>query len=189
VFIPAAAGGVGGYAVQIAKLLGAGNVIAGASTEAKRDIALGFGADHAVDYNDPNWTKTVRELTGGAGVDVALEMSGGERLAQTLELLAPFGSLVVFGAVSGTPGRLDESALRPWLYDPALNQSVVGFNLGPWFELRLPTAVAALQQLIEWVGSGQVRVPVPHALPLAEAAAAHRLLESGATTGNLVLKP
>ncbi len=189
VFVPAAAGGVGGYAVQIAKLLGAGTVIAGASTEAKRNIALGLGADHAVDYNDPAWTRTVRDLTGGTGVDVALEMSGGDRLAQTLGVLAPFGSLVVFGSVSGAPGRLDERAVLPWLYDPAPNQSVVGFNLGPWFELRLPTAVAALQQLIEWVGSGQVRVPVPHPLPLARAAEAHRLLESGATTGKLVLKP
>ncbi|MER5913929.1 zinc-binding dehydrogenase [Streptomyces sp. NPDC001982] len=189
VFIPAAAGGVGGYAVQIAKLLGAGNVIAGASTEAKRKIALGFGADHAVDYSDPNWVKTVRDLTGGTGVDVALEMSGGDRLAQTLGLLAPFGRLVVFGSVSGVPGRLDENALLPWLYDPAPNQSVVGFNLGPWFELRLPAAVAALHRLIEWVGSGQVRVPVSRAFPLAEAAEAHRLLESGATTGKLVLKP
>lgn len=189
VFVPAAAGGVGGYAVQIAKLLGAGTVIAGASTEAKRNIALGLGADHAVDYNDPGWTRTVRDLTGGTGVDVALEMSGGDRLAQTLGVLAPFGSLVVFGSVSGAPGRLDERAVLPWLYDPAPNQSVVGFNLGPWFELRLPTAVGALQQLIEWVGSGQVRVPVPHPLPLARAAEAHRLLESGATTGKLVLKP
>lgn len=189
VFVPAAAGGVGGYAVQIAKLLGAGNVIAGASTEAKRQIALDLGADHAVDYNDPHWAKTVRDLTGGTGVDVALEMSGGDRLAQTLGVLAPFGNLVVFGAVSGTPGRLDGTALRPWLYDPAPNQSVVGFNLGPWFELRLPVAITALQQLIEWVGSGQVRVPVSRTLPLAEAAEAHRLLESGATTGKLVLKP
>lgn len=189
VFIPAAAGGVGGYAVQIAKLLGAGNVIAGASTEAKRQIALDFGADHAIDYSDPNWVKTVRDLTGGTGVDAALEMSGGDRLSESLGLLAPFGSLVVFGSVSGTPGRLDETAILPWLYDPAPNQSVVGFNLGPWFELRLPTAIAALQQLIGWVGSGQVRVPATHAFPLAEAAEVHRLLESGATTGKLVLKP
>jgi NADPH2:quinone reductase len=189
VFIPAAAGGVGGYAVQIAKLLGAGTVIAGASTPAKRQTALDVGADHAIDYQRRDWVQTVRSLAGGAGVDAALEMSGGDRLAQTLRVLAPFGRLVVFGSVSGKPGRLDEAAVLPWLYDPAPNQSVLGFNLGPWFEQRPPTAVGALQRLVGWVASGQIRVPVSRALPLADAAQAHRLLETGATTGKLVLKP
>ena len=189
VFIPAAAGGVGGYAVQMAKLLGAGTVIAGASTPEKRQIASDFGADHTIDYNQAGWIDTVRELTGGQGVDVALEMSGGDRLAETLRTLAPFGRLVVFGSVSGTPGRLDDAALLPFLYDPAPNQSLIGFNLGPWFTLRLPTAIDALQRLVGWVASGQVQVPVSRTLPLADAAEAHRLIETGSSTGKLVLKP
>lgn len=189
IFIPAAAGGVGGYAVQIAKLLGATTVIAGASTSAKREIAAGLGADHVIDYTAAGWADQVRDLTGGAGVDAALEMTGGERLAQTLGTLAPFGKMVVFGSVSGVVGRLDENALKPWLYDPAPNQSVLGFNLGPWFESRLPVAVAALQQLVGWVASGQLKVAVSRTFPLADAAEAHRLLERGATTGKLILKP
>ena len=67
VFIPAAAGGVGSYAVQIAKLLGAGDVIAAASTPAKREIAVELGADHAVDYSVDGWTQNVLDLTGGWG--------------------------------------------------------------------------------------------------------------------------
>jgi NADPH:quinone reductase-like Zn-dependent oxidoreductase len=189
IFIPAAAGGVGGYAVQIAKLLGAGTVIGGASTPEKRQIASDFGADHTVDYRQAGWTDTVREITGGDGVDVALEMSGGDQLAKTLGILAPFGRLVVFGSVSGTIGRLEEADLIPFLYDPAPNQMLIGFNLGPWFELRLPTAIGALQRLVEWVASGQIKVPVSQTLPLAEAAEAHRLIESGATTGKIVLNP
>ena len=189
VFIPAAAGGVGGYAVQIAKLLGAGPVIAGASTAAKREIAAALGADHVIDYTAADWAEQVRELTGGSGVDAALEMTGGARLAQTLSTLAPFGKMVVYGSVSGEVGTLDEQAIKPWLYDPAPNQSILGFNLGPWFASRLPVAGAALQQLVGWVASGQLQVTVSQAFPLAEAAEAHRLLEKGATTGKLVLKP
>ncbi|MFF1765697.1 zinc-binding alcohol dehydrogenase family protein [Streptomyces sp. NPDC058249] len=189
VFIPAAAGGVGQYAVQIAKLLGADTVIGGASTPAKRQIALDLGADHAVDYTQEDWPEVVRELTGGVGVDGALEMSGPARLAQTLRALAPFGRLVVLGSVSGTTEGLDPAALAPLLYDPAPSQSLIGFNLGTWFEHRLPEAGKALHRLVGWVASGEVRTPATQSLPLAEAAEAHRLLETGQTTGKLILKP
>ncbi|MEY9967046.1 NADPH2:quinone reductase [Streptacidiphilus sp. MAP12-16] len=189
VFIPAAAGGVGQYAVQIAKLLGADTVIAGASTPAKRQIALDLGADHAIDYTRDDWPEEVRELTGGVGVDGALEMSGPARLAQTLRALAPFGRLVVLGSVGGTTEGLDPAALAPLLYDPAPSQSLIGFNLGIWFEHRLPEAGKALQRLVGWVASGEVRTPATQTLPLAEAAEAHRLLETGQTTGKLILKP
>jgi NADPH2:quinone reductase len=189
VFIPAAAGGVGQYAVQIAKLLGADTVIAGASTPAKRQIALDLGADHAIDYTQDDWPEEVRELTGGVGVDGALEMSGPARLAQTLRVLAPFGRLVVLGSVSGTTEGLDPAALAPLLYDPAPSQSLIGFNLGIWFEHRLPEAGKALHRLVGWVASGEVRTPATRTLPLAEAAEAHRLLETGQTTGKLILKP
>ena len=189
VFVPAGAGGVGSYAVQIAKLLGAGTVLAGASTAAKRKIALSLGADHALDYTAPDWTGQVRHLTSGRGVDVALEMSGPARLNETLTILAPFARLVVYGSVSGTVDGLDPAALQPLLYDPAAGQTLTGFNLGAWFEYRLPEAAAALQRLVGWIAAGQLSTPAVHALPLADAAEAHRLLETGATTGKLVLKP
>lgn len=189
IFIPAAAGGVGSYAVQIAKLLGASPVIAGAGTAAKRGIAADLGADHVINYTATDWPEQVRDLTGGRGVDAALEMTGGGRLAQTLRTLAPFGQMIVFGSVSGESGTLDEAAIKPWLYDPAPNQSVLGFNLGPWFESKLPVALAALQQLVAWVATGQLRVPVSQVFALADAAEAHRLLEAGHTTGKLILRP
>ena len=189
VFIPAAAGGVGSYAVQIAKLLGAGRIIAGAGTPAKRDIALKLGADDAVDYTTPGWTGQVGELTGGRGVDVALEMSGPARLTETLGILAPFARLVVYGSASGTVEGLDAAALEPLLYDPAPSQILTGFNLGVWFEHRPSEVVAALQRLIGWIAGGQVVAPAVHAMPLSEAADAHRMLETGASIGKIVLKP
>jgi NADPH:quinone reductase len=189
VFVPAAAGGVGSYAVQIAELLGAGDVIAAASTPDKREIALKLGADHAVDYSAANWTQTVRELTGDRGVDVALEMSGPASLNKTLGILAPFGRLVVYGAVNGTTAELDRAALLGLLYDPQPNQSLTSFNLGVWFQYRASAAVACLERLVGWIATGQLVTPSVLALPLADAAEAHHLLETGSTTGKVVLKP
>ena len=189
VFVPAAAGGVGSYAVQIARLLGAGTVIAGAGTAPKRQTALALGADAAVEYRQPGWTDTVLELTGGRGVDVALEMNGPSHLGQTLAILAPFGRLISYGAVTGSVDGLDPAALVPLLYDPAPSQILTGFNLGIWFEHRPAQAVASLQRLVGWIASGQLRTPAVYPLPLADAAEAHRLLEAGASTGKVVLKP
>ena len=189
VFVPAAAGGVGSYAVQIARLLGAGTVIGGVGAAAKREIALALGADEAVDYREPGWTERVLDLTEGRGVDVALEMTGPSHLGQALSILAPFGRLINYGAVTGSVDGLDPAALLPLLYDPAPSQSLIGFNLGVWFEHRPAQAVASLQRLVDWITSDQVRTPTVHPLPLADAAEAHRLMEAGATTGKLVLKP
>lgn len=189
VYVPAAAGGAGSFAVQIAKHLGAGTVIGAASTEEKRQTALDFGADHVVDYTKAGWDAEVRELTGGAGVDVALEMVGGERLAQTLRALGPFGRLVVYGHVSGKGGVLTEADLNPVLYAPAPNQSIYGFNIGGWFAIKPQVAIEALGELIGWVASGAIRPPATNALPLAQAAEAHRQIETGSSSGKLILKP
>lgn len=189
VFIPAAAGGAGGVAVQIAKVLGASTIIGGASTPRKRQAAIDLGADHAVDYTRQGWVSEVRDLTGALGVDLALEMSGGVRLGETLQILAPFGRAIVYGAVSGNPGRIPDDVLDAMLYDPSPNQSLHGFSFGPWFAQRPQTAFGAITRLIGWVAAGQVRVPVGHRLPLADAAEAHRLLETGATSGKVILHP
>lgn len=189
IVIQGAAGGVGGYALQLAKLLGAGQVIAAASSPAKREAALALGADAVVDYTRPDWPERVRELTAGLGADVVLETSGGEVAAQSLRCLAPFGRLVVQGAASGRPLVLDSQAVRGLFYDPAPNQSLVAFNVGLWFGLRPQAAIAALGRLLGFVGSGQVKVQVHHVLPLSAAAQAHRLLESRQAIGKIVLKP
>ncbi|PXY29852.1 quinone oxidoreductase [Prauserella sp. PE36] len=189
VFVPAAAGGVGSYAVQVAKVLGAGTIIAGASTPAKREIALKHGAHHAIDYQEPNWPDQVRELTAGKGVDVGLEMVGPKHLPTTLAALAPFGRLITYGAVAGLGEHLDGEALTSLIYDPAPGQSLTGFNLGVWFALRAEAVAGGLGRLIGWVAEGSVAGPTIHTMPLADAADAHRLLESGSSTGKLILKP
>jgi NADPH2:quinone reductase len=190
VFVPAGAGGLGSYAIQIAKALGAAKIIAGASTPQKRQMALDSGAHHAVDYRAPVWVDEVLELTDGRGVDLALEMTGPEHLGETARTLAPFGRMIVFGAVAGrTDTHIEGADLDAILYAPALGTAIFGFNLSSWFEHRLEPTIGALQRLIGWTADGTIAGPPIQAFPLVDAAETHRLLESGESTGKLILKP
>jgi NADPH2:quinone reductase len=107
VLVQGAAGGVGSYALQLAKLFGAGTVIAAAGSAEKRELAVRPGADHTVDYRQPDWPNRVREFTGGQGVDIVLEMTGGHVFEQSLTCLAPFGRSVVYGFASGAVAQPD----------------------------------------------------------------------------------
>lgn len=189
VLVPAAAGGVGSYAVSLAKLLGAGTVIALAGSADKRAAALDRGADHALDPSDPHWPVTVRELTAGAGVDVALEATGDEALERTLEALAPFGRVVVYGYASRVPATLGPAAMESLLYRPALNQSIAGFNVGAYFVMRPQVAGPLIGRLLAMLAAGELKVPIHRRLPLSEAAEAHRLVEARDVQGKVVLKP
>ena len=102
----AAAGGVGSLAVQLAKRFGAGRVIATASTEDKRALALELGADAAVDPNEEELDAALREANGGAKVDVVLEMAGGRVFDQSMRALAPFGRCVTYGMASREPNQV-----------------------------------------------------------------------------------
>lgn len=189
ILIQGAAGGLGSYAVQIAKLMGAGTIIGATSSQEKFQTVLDLGADHAVDYIQPDWAGRVRELTDGRGVDVVLEMSGGKVFAQGLSCLAPFGRLVVYGAASREPLQFDDESIFRFFYNPSLNQSIHVFNLGLWFGMRPQAAAKAMGDLIGFAASGQLKVNVNHILPLSKAAEAHRMMEARETTGKIVLKP
>lgn len=182
ILIEAAAGGTGGLAVQLAKLAGAGKIIAAASTPEKRSIAEGLGADASVDYTAPGWSEKVRELTDGRGVDVVLETVGGDTTGQALDALAPFGRMVFIGQSSGQSASID-----PWrLTVPS--HTVTGFYVGAYIA-DLELTVSTLMELIGYVTDGTLSVPVGAVLPLAQAAEAHRLLEGRKTTGKVVLQP
>ena len=189
VLIPGAGGGVGGYAVQLAKLGGAGLVIGAASSPQKQARATALGADHVVDYTQPGWAEQVRELSGGHGVDVVLEMSGGRVFAESLSCLAPFGRAVVYGMASREPLQFDEATLLRFFYNPSPNQSLHVFNLGLWFGLRPETSIAAMRELVGLAAASKLSVPLGQTFPLSQASEAHRLLEARQTTGRLILKP
>lgn len=187
VYVPAAAGGVGSIAVQLAKHHGA-RVIAGASTEAKRRLATELGADATVDTSGRGWTEQLSEHAP-QGVDVLLEMAGGDSLEQAMACVAPFGRVVVYGSAADAPRTLSQPTLDRWLSSPALGQTISAFNLGAYFGMRPQAAGQALQALIGLVASGKIRPQIGHVLPLREAADAHRLLERRASQGKIILHP
>lgn len=184
VVVHAAAGGVGSLAVQLAKRWRAGRVIATASSEEKRKLALELGADVAVDSRSDTLADDLREANGGSRVDVVLEMAGGSVFDDSLQVLAPFGRLVAYGMASRTPPK----PVRPGQL-MARSQAVVGFWLAHC--MRDPAAMLAQQvaELTDLVAAGDLRPVVGGTYPLSEVHRAHEDLLARRTTGKLVLDP
>jgi NADPH2:quinone reductase len=180
VLVHAAAGTIGHLATQLARIEGAGTVIATASSPAKLEFARQHGADVGVCYTDPDWPDQVRAAAPG-GVDVVLETVGGQVTAQSLDLLAPFGRLVVYGAASG-----ELPDLPAWL--PAL-RTVSGFGLLAWRAARPEQARQEMTELAGLAAAGRLRASVQATLPLEQAARAHELLEDRDRMGRVLLVP
>jgi NADPH:quinone reductase len=182
VLVHAAAGGVGTIAVQLAKLFGAGKIIATASTDEKLALAKELGADELVNYTKEGWELDVREITDGKGVDVALEMAGGDIFQKTVLSMAPFGRLIIYGVASGEQKPFYPSILMK------NNISVIGFFLPTM--MRKPILYQkSLQDVFTYYKNGQFKVIIGGVFPLEEAPEVHRLLQSRKTTGKIILVP
>ncbi len=180
VLVHAAAGGVGTLAVQLAKLMGAGQVIGTASNETKLELVRHLGADAAINYSQLDWFEQVKGTTQGRGADIILEMVGGEISTQSLQCLAPFGRMVIYGAASHEIAQFTGVQL---MYK---NQSIIGYWLTAWLQRSDRTAAAALE-LMHYLNSGQLQIIVGATFPLAAAAQAHQAIASRKTTGKVVL--
>lgn len=181
VLIHAAAGGVGTIAVQLAKIFGAGKVIATASTKEKLTLAKEMGADILIDYTKEGWELKVREATGGKGVDVALEMAGGDIFNKTLKCLAPFGRLVVFGNASREIYTMNPQILM------RRNQSVVGFFL-PQIMKKPDLLLPSIQELFSYVASGKLKLTIGGIYPIEQAAEVHEVMNARQTKGKMILQ-
>jgi NADPH2:quinone reductase len=182
VVVHAAAGGVGSLAVQLGRTMGAGRVIATASSEEKRALALELGADAAVDVGADDLAERLKAANGGKRVDVVLEMAGGRVFDASLEALAPFGRLVTYGIASREPNEVSTGALM------RRSQAVVGFWL--MHAARDPAMVEGpLRELFAAVADGSLRVVEGATYGLSEVARAHEEMQARRTTGKLVLDP
>ena len=182
VVVHAAAGGVGSLAVQLGKQLGAGRVIATASTEDKRALAVELGADVAVDASPAGMKERLEEANEGRKVDVVFEMAGGEVFDQSLAALAPFGRIVTYGIASREPNQVSTGSLM------RRSRAVVGFWL--MHCIGRPEMVDdALADLFERVRQGELRVHVGATYPLSEAARAQVDVAERRTTGKVLLDP
>jgi NADPH:quinone reductase-like Zn-dependent oxidoreductase len=173
VLVLGGASGVGSAAIQIARELGA-RVIATAGSEAKRELARELGAHEVVDHRDPEWSKAVRGLTNGRGVDVVFEHVGPATWKSSVACLASCGRLVTCGGTTGPKVEL----LLPHLF--IKNLSILGSTMGPR---------SSLPEIFARVATGAFRPVVDRVMPLSEVRAAHERLENREALGKIVLTP
>jgi NADPH2:quinone reductase len=182
VVIHAAAGGVGTLAIQLAKMWGA-KVIAVTSSEDKAALAKSLGADEVVDAKVEELGKALRKANGGKGVDIVLEMVGGNTFDESMKALGDFGRMITYGMASRTaPTPIHPGALMHG------SKTVSGFWLANCFASKemLGDVIAELFAL---VADGKLKPVIGGTYPLIEAAGAHRAMLARETTGKIVLKP
>jgi NADPH2:quinone reductase len=157
-------------------------VIATASTPEKRELALGLGADVAIDPGADGLTERLLEANQGQPVDVVFEMSGGEVFDASYRALAPFGRIVAYGIATNQANQVSTGSLLRH------SRSVVGFYL--FHCLQRPGMFGdALAELFARAARGELEVIVGHTYPLGEAAQAQIDLRERRTTGKLLLDP
>jgi NADPH2:quinone reductase len=182
VVVHSAAGGVGSLAVQLGRPMGAGRVIATASTQDKRDLARELGADVAIDGSAEGLKERLVAANLGAPVDVVFELAGGAVFDASLAALAPFGRLVTYGIASGENNTVRSGDLM------RRSRAVVGFWL--MHCIGRPTMIdEALADLFGRVDRGELRVVTGPAYPLEQAAQAQSDLAGRRTTGKVTLDP
>lgn len=178
----AAAGGVGRLLVQLAVRRGA-RVIAATSTPEKAAEVRALGADEVLLYRDVDVPQAVRELTGGEGVDVVYDSVGQATFESSLRSLKPRGLLVLYGASSGPVPPVDLQVLNRhgslFATRPSLFHHVATTDELEW----------RASSLFDLVRTDALDLRIHDHYPLAEAARAHADLESGTTTGKLLLLP
>ncbi|WP_342130694.1 quinone oxidoreductase family protein [Hydrogenophaga sp. OTU3427] len=182
VLFHAAAGGVGLIACQWAKALGL-QLIGTAGSDEKCALAKSLGAAHVINYRTENFTARVKEITGGQGVKVVYDSVGKDTWDGSLDCLRPFGLMVSFGNASGpvppfAPGILGAKGsiyvTRQTLFSHIVKREITQ---------------AMADDLFAVVGSGQVDIRIDQRFALTDVQAAHRSLESRATTGCTILLP
>jgi NADPH2:quinone reductase len=178
----AAAGGVGLIACQWAASLGA-TVIGTVGSAEKAELARANGCSHVINYRSEDFVPRVREITGGRGVDVAYDSVGKDTFPATLDALKPRGLWVSFGNASGPV-----PPFSPLILSQKGSLFMTRPTLGHYTANRAELEASAAG-LFAVIRSGAVKVRVGARFPLAQAADAHRALESRSTTGSTVLIP
>ena len=183
VLIYAAAGGMGNALIDLAKA--AGLVVIGVvSSDEKARFARALGTDHVIDRKAENVGARISEITAGRGVDIIVDPVGGASIPGNIAMLAPCGMLVVYGGLGGKVQLDLQPTLRASRNSPAIRQ----FSIHTWDRL-VEERRAGMRALIEMLAAGKLHPRIHARLPLAEAARAHELLESGAVLGKLLLIP
>ena len=181
VLVTGAGGGVGLAAIDVARSMGA-RVIAVASSQEKRDLALSMGAEAAIDPLTEDVKLRARELTDGAGLDVVYDVVGGDVCEQALRALKFDGRLVIIGFTGGIP----RIPLNLVLLN---NRTVVGVEWGGWIMRNPDDNKAMLVEVLAAIASGELHPVAPFERPLAEGADVLNELLTRRAVGKIVLIP
>jgi NADPH2:quinone reductase len=179
VLIPSGNSGVGMMAVQMAKNIGA-KVFSTAGSDEKCRRVLELGADAAINHQTQDFEKETMKLTGGRGVDLVLDLIGGEGFVRALNVLAPAGRLIALGALSGGATAL--------VKEPPPGRTAARFSITATL-MEDPHAVEKLDELFALMLSGKMKVIVDRVFPLKDAPAAHRYIAERRNFGKVVLIP
>lgn len=180
VLIQGASGGVGIALVQLAKRAGA-KVIGTASSAEKLDRLHALGLDHGINHRAADIGKTALELTGGDGVDLALDLVGSAALAEVFSALRRRGRLVLVGMASGEIPALDYHGIRQ------TGICVTGLLFGK--EMHTERVHTMIGEILTDVAAGRIAVPIDRKFALSDAAAAHRYAEQKRNFGKIILIP
>jgi len=173
--------GIGVAAIQLARAFGAKAIVTAGSDD-KCAACIALGADHAINYRTQDFVTEVQRMTDKRGVDVVLDMVGGDYVAREIECLANDGRIAIIAVQGGTKSALDVGAvLRKRL-------SIVGSTLRPRSVAYKGVLARALRERV-WplIEAGRIKPVIHRVFPAAQAAAAHALMESGTHVGKIVL--
>jgi putative PIG3 family NAD(P)H quinone oxidoreductase len=172
------AGGIGNFAIQLAKALGS-RVLTTAGSAEKVELCESLGADRAINYHDEDFVEVVKQA---GGADVILDNMGAKYLSRNVAALAAQGRLVVIGMQGGTKAELDLGALM------GKRGAVIATSLRarPSGE-KAAICAAVVEHVWPLIGSGKVQSFVHEEVPLDEAGRAHELMESGSHSGKILL--
>lgn len=175
-------GGIGLAAIQLGKLLGA-EVFATAGSLEKLEVCRSFGADWGIDYRQEDFVARIREITAKSGVDVVLDMVGAPYMQKNVSLLRQDGRLVLIAFLQGSRVEFD--------FMPVMMRRLIitGSTMRPR-TLSEKTVIRDALQRVVWpaIAAGRVGTRIHAVFPLAEAADAHRLMESSRHIGKIVLQ-
>jgi NADPH:quinone reductase-like Zn-dependent oxidoreductase len=198
VLVHSAGGGVGLAVMEIIKIIGAEAI--GTASAGKHAFLKSRGYSHLIDYRQCDFEAELLNLTGGQGVQLALDPVGGESWAKSFRCLSPTGRLVVFGFSSAANSKRRsffkplQSMLRvPWIRLNPLslmneNKAVVGVNLGHLWNHTEMTHTW-MEKLLHWVDEGKIRPVVAETFRFAEVAQAHHFIQDRKNVGKVILVP
>ena len=182
ILIHAGAGGIGTTAIQIAKSLGASEIVALVSRADKVAFVEDLGALAIITDTSSSYAARAKDAAGGE-FDIILNSVAGSTISQDLEVLAPFGTLVVFGIASGSPGIAYSNQLHP------TSRTVTGYSFGNLRKNRPELVAPLMEAALDLAKNGAIKFVVQGTMPLSKAKEAHEMINSRKTVGKILLEP